>query len=119
MIKRGEVYWVNLDPTVGAEIRKTRPALVISNDINNVNAQTVTVLPITSSVEKVYPFEVLLEAGACGNKEACKVKANQIRTVDRRRLGKVMGVVSPEIMARIEKAVMLHLDLEKTRDAGA
>lgn len=111
LIKRGEVYWVNLDPTIGAEIRKTRPAAVVSNDINNINARTVTVLPMTSNVAKVYPFEVLIRAGACGNKDDCKAKANQVRTVDKRRLGNPMGMLPPEAMAAIDAALRLHLDL--------
>lgn len=111
MIKRGEVYWVNLDPTIGAEIKKTRPAVVVSNDVNNVHAQTITILPLTTSTEKIYPFEVLLPAGAFGNKEASKAKANQIRTVDKRRLSGAMGLLPEKIMAQIEDALRLHLDL--------
>ena len=111
MIKRGEVYWVNLDPTVGAEIRKTRPGLVVSNDTNNLHAQTVTVLPLTSRVERVYPFEVLLRPGTFGNREASKAKANQIRTVDIQRLGKVIGTVPDEIMEAVDEAIRLHLGL--------
>lgn len=111
MIKRGEIYWVNLDCAIGSEIKKSRPALVVSNDLNNLNASTVTVLPITSSVEKVYPFEVLLKPGACGNKEPAKVKANQIRTVDKRRLGKLMGLLPDETVGRVESALRLHLGL--------
>lgn len=62
--RRGEIYWVNLDPTVGSEIAKTRPALIISNDIGNQYADRVIVAPISSgSVKKVYPFEVRLNAG--------------------------------------------------------
>jgi mRNA interferase MazF len=53
--KRGEIWVVNLDPTVGSEISKKRPAVIISNDINNVNADTVTVIPVTSSTQKIYP----------------------------------------------------------------
>lgn len=112
MIKRGEVYWVNLDPAVGSEIKKTRPAMVVSNDINNVHARTVTVLPITSNVTRIYPFEVLLESAVCGNKDACKIKADQIRTVDKKRLGRLMGMVSSEKLAAAEAAVRLHLDLK-------
>lgn len=111
MIKRGEIYWVNLDPTIGSEMRKTRPALVVSNDVNNLHAQTVTVLPLTTSVEKVYPFEVRLEAGVYGNKEAAKVKANQIRTVDKRRLSKLVGFLPADRMAKVDAAIRLHLDL--------
>jgi mRNA interferase MazF len=118
MIKRGEIYWVNLDPTLGSEIRKTRPALVVSNDANNMNAGTVTVLPITSNVSRVYPFEVLLPAGSCGNKEACKTKADQIRTVDKRRLGKPMGFASSAVLAAAEHAMRLHLGLETPDPSG-
>ena len=111
MIKRGEIYWVNLDPTIGSEIRKTRPALIVSNDINNVHAQTVTLLPLSSSVDKVYPFEVLIKPRAAGNKEVCKVKANQIRTVDKKRLGKIMGMLPGFLMLEVEEAMRLHLGL--------
>lgn len=111
MIKRGEVYWVNLDPTIGAEIRKTRPALVVSNDTNNVHARTVTVVPLTTSTEKVYPFEVLLKPGTYGNKEAAKAKANQVRTVDKRRLGRLIGILPSGAVEQVEVALRLHLDL--------
>ena len=111
MIKRGEVYWVNLDPTIGSEIRKTRPAMVVSNDINNVNARTVTVLPITSSGARIHPFETFLKPRVCGNKDACKVKADQIRTVDKRRLGRLMGMAPSDILRNVEESMRLHLDL--------
>lgn len=111
MIKRGEIYWVNLDPTVGAEIRKTRPGLVVSNDTNNLYAGTITLLPLTSQVGRVYPFEVLLKPGTFGNREATKAKANQIRTVDKQRLGKLIGIVTDEIMKEVDDAVRLHLNL--------
>lgn len=110
MIKRGEVYWVNLDPTIGAEIRKTRPAVIISNDINNQNAQTVSVLPLTSSTTKVHPFEVLIEAGVLGP-ESGKIKANQIRTIDKKRLGGLLGMLPARLIAKAEDALRLHLDL--------
>lgn len=118
MIKRGEIYWVNLDPTLGSEIRKTRPALVVSNDANNIHSGTVTILPITSNVEKIYPFEVFLPAGSCGNKEDCKVKADQIRTVDKRRLGKPVGFASSQILAEAEGAMRLHLGLAMPDPTG-
>jgi len=111
LIKRGEIYWVSLDPAIGAEITKRRPALVVSNDVNNLHAQTVTVLPLTTTVEKVYPFEVLLKPGIYGNREAGKVKANQIRTVDKRRLGDLVGMLPDTIMTKVEEAVRLHLAL--------
>ena len=111
MIKRGEIYWVNLDPTVGSEIQKTRPAMVVSNDINNVHAQTVTILPLTTNVERVYSFETLVKPGAYGNKEAGKIKAYQIRTVDKRRLGRVIGMLPHDLISRVEDALRIHLGL--------
>ena len=111
MINRGEIYWVNLNPTIGSEIKKTRPALVISNDINNLHAQTITVLPMTTATNKVYPFDVLIKTGAYGNQEPSKVKANQIRTVDKRRLGKLLGMLPADIMGQVEKALRLHLGI--------
>ena len=59
-ILKGEIYWANLSPTVGSEISKTRPVLIVSNDINNQFAATVSILPITSTTAKIYPFEVFL-----------------------------------------------------------
>lgn len=111
LIKRGEVYWVKLDPTIGAEIRKTRPALIVSNDGNNLHAGTVTVLPLSSAVGKVYSFETLLRPDVCGHKEASKIKADQIRTVDKSRLGKLLGHVPEALMPRVETALRLHLAL--------
>ncbi len=111
MIKRGEIYWVNLDPAIGSEIRKTRPAVIVSNDINNVHAQTVTVLPLTTATGKVFPFEVPLPADLTGTRGGSKAKANQVRTVDKQRLGKLAGLVPPVLMAKVDAALKLHLDL--------
>lgn len=104
MIKRGEVYWVALD--------RSRPAVVVSSDANNLNANTVNVLPMTTAVAKVRPFEVLLESGICGNREAGKVKVDQIRTVDKKRVGNQMGFVPSFLMAEIDAAMRLHLALD-------
>ena len=110
--KRGEIYLVNLDPTVGAEINKTRPALIISNDINNQFSDTVTVIPITSYVEKVYPFEVLLLAVENGLSKNSKAKCNQIRTIDKQRLIKSLGKLRHEIMEEVEEATKIHLKMK-------
>ena len=113
MIRRGEVYWVNLDPVIGSEADKTRPGLVISNDINNENAATVTVLALSTQLKRVYPFEVLLKKDVTGLPEDSKAMAHQIRTVDKRRLmGQPLGsTLSDELMSRIESALKLHLQL--------
>lgn len=112
LIKRGDVYWVKLDPIEGSEIGKTRPAVVISNDINNEFADTVTVLPVTSSVGKVYPFEVFIKKGIANMSSDSKVKANQIRTVDKKRLKERIGTIPEEILGDIEKAVKIHLEIK-------
>ncbi|CAN5523189.1 hypothetical protein BH18ACI1_BH18ACI1_08100 [soil metagenome] len=75
-MKKGEIYWANLNPTVGSEISKTRPVLIVSNNINNQYAATVTILPMTSTTEKIYPFEVFLLKGEANLTNDSKVKAN-------------------------------------------
>ena len=85
-MKRGEIYYANLDPAIGSETAKSRPVLIISNDINNRAANTVTVLPITSNVERVYPFEVFLQPTDSGLPLPSKVQAQQIRTISKQRI---------------------------------
>ncbi|MBU3966616.1 MAG: type II toxin-antitoxin system PemK/MazF family toxin [Euryarchaeota archaeon] len=111
-MRRGDLYWVKLDPIEGSEIGKTRPAVVISNNINNEFADTVTVLPVTSSVGKVYPFEVFLKKGIANISGDSKVKANQIRTVDKKRLKERIGTIPDAILRDIEKAVNIHIELK-------
>jgi mRNA interferase MazF len=111
-IKRGEIYLAAQDPTLGREISKTRPVVIISNDKNNAFSGTVTILPISSqNLEKVYPFEVLLTKGTGNLPKDSKVKADQIRTTDRARIVKHIGALSSTQMKDIENAVRLHLDL--------
>jgi len=111
LIKRGDIYWVTLDPIQGSEIGKTRTAVVISNDINNELADTITVIPVTSSVGKVYPFEVLLKKGNGNISNDSKVKTNQIRTVDKKRFKGRVGKIPDSILNEIEKALKIHLEL--------
>lgn len=114
--ERGEIYLVCLDPTIGSEIRKTRPALIISNDINNQYSGTVTVVPITSSRGKIYPFETLLPAGESGLPKRSKAKCNQVRTVDKKRLIRSVGRVSSDKILEIENALKIHLDIYFKKD---
>ncbi|MBL0715229.1 MAG: type II toxin-antitoxin system PemK/MazF family toxin [Desulfosarcina sp.] len=112
IIKKGGIYLAALDPAIGHEISKTRPVLVVSNDKNNAFSGTVTVLPITSkSLEKIYPFEVRIEKGKGNLPKASKIKADQIRTIDQKRLIKTIGALSDDDMVLVEKAVKIHLDL--------
>ncbi len=112
-IKRGEIYWVNFDPTIGSEIKKRRPALIISNDIANNYSPLVTVIPITSKVTTPYPFEAVLEIGEGGLKSKSLAKANQVRTVDKQRIiGPAMGApVSATALGNVEQALRVHLGL--------
>ena len=109
--ERGEIYLVCLDPMIGSEINKTRPALIISNDINNQAAQTVTVIPITSSTKKVYPFETLLSSQESGLPKSSKAKCNQIRTIDKKRLLQSLGKVSKKELKEIEDSLSIHLGM--------
>jgi mRNA interferase MazF len=109
--KRGEIYLVCLDPTIGSEINKSRPALIISNDINNDRAPTVTVIPITSNTEKTYPFETLIASRESGLSKKSKAKCNQIRTIDKLRLQNLIGKITPEELEYVEKALLIHLGI--------
>lgn len=111
-IKRGGVYLAALDPTVGREIAKTRPVVVVSNDQNNLYAGTVSIVPLTSkNTEKIYPFEMFLTKGTANLPKNSKVKADQIRTIDKSRLVQFVGELADEEMAQIEKAIRIHLGL--------
>ena len=111
-IKRGEVYLAALDPVVGKEISKTRPVLVISNDKNNEFSAAVTILPLTSkNLRKIYPFEVFLSKGMGNLPKDSKVKADQIRTLDKSRLISLIGKLEEEQVAQIDKAIKIHLEL--------
>jgi len=110
--QRGQIWLVNLNPAQGAEIKKTRPALVISNDVNNQYAGTVTVLPITEKGKRVYPFEVALSLQASGLKKVSKVKCQQIRTIDKSRLLKMFGVIEGKTLKEIEEALLIHLGID-------
>jgi len=112
-MKRGEIYYANLSPTVGSEIDKRRPVLVVSNDANNRAANTVTILPITSNVTRVYPFEVLLNPEDSGLSKPSKVQAQQVRTISKQRItSDAVGSLSEEIMQLVNAALKLHLDVD-------
>jgi len=111
-IKRGEIYLTVLDPVVGKEISKTRPVVVVSNDKNNEFSATVTILPLTSrNLQKIYPFELFLPKGAGNLPKDSKVKADQIRTLDKSRLLTLIGKLEREEIIQIEKAMKIHLGL--------
>ena len=109
----GEIYDVTLDPIVGSEIGELRPALVVSNDINNEFADTVTVAPLTGQPSRrTYPFDVVVPAGTAGLTVDSRIKANQIRTVDKRRLVQRRGALPAHIIDEVKRAIKVHLALE-------
>ena len=109
---RGEVYFVAFDPTLGAEIRKTRPALILQNDIANRSSPITIVAAITSKFdEELYPTEVLVRTPEGGLDADSVVLLNQIRSVDRRRLMRRVGRLVPETMRLVDRALVLSLGL--------
>ena len=110
-IKRGDVFLVNFDQTVGTEVRKTRPAVVVSNDINNLHSPIISIAPITSNVTRIYSFEVEIPAGTAGLRTRSKVMVNQTRAVDNVRLLKKTGRLSNDIIPRLDSALRLHYAL--------
>lgn len=111
--KRGEVYLVDFDPVRGHEIAKTRPALIIQNDIGNRESSVVIVAAITSlkSGHTDYPVNVLVHAPEGGLESDSLVKLNQIRSIDKERLGKRLGTLSDETLNRVGKALAISVGL--------
>ncbi len=106
-MKRGEVWWVNFEPSVGSEIKKQRPAVVLSNDVSNKYLNRVQVVPLTSKIEKLYPSEAYVQFGG----KQAKALADQLTTVSKLRLIKKAGHLSKLDVEQVEKAVKTQLDL--------
>lgn len=115
-MRRGEVCWVDLDPVVGAESNKRRPAVIVSNDGANTTASrlgqgVVTVVPVSSNTARVYPFQVLLDADETGLPRDSKAQAEQVRSVAIERIGSRVGQLRPPQLAALDEALRLHLAL--------
>ncbi len=112
--RRGDLYLVHFDPTLGAEIKKTRPALIIQNDIGNQYSPITIVAAITSKFsEPPYPTEVVMEPTESGLSLRSAAVLNQIRSVDRQRLGRRLGHAGPKTMDRVDNAIQISLGLIK------
>ncbi len=110
--KRGDVYLVDFEPTVGAEIKKTRPALILQNDIGNRHSPITIVAAITSRVgARLYPTEVPIPKGEGGPTADSVVLLNQIRSIDKRRLVKRLGAAKPHTMIQVERALQISVGL--------
>ena len=111
-IKRGDIYLAALDPVIGREIAKTRPVIIVSNNRNNQYGGTVTVLPLTSQrLHTAYPFELVLAQGCAGLPKKSKIKADQIRTLDKKRLIKKIGKLPENQLNLLDNIIKIHLGL--------
>jgi mRNA interferase MazF len=115
-MRRGDIVAVSLDPVRGPEASKTRPAVVVSNDAANATAErlgrgVITVVPVTSNVARIYPFQVLLRADQTGLGRDSKAQAEQIRSVAVERIGNRVGRLPPATMTELDEAIRVHLAL--------
>lgn len=111
-MKRGEIWFADLSASRGSKIAKCRPVLIVSNDANNRASSTITVLPITSNVTRVYPFEVFLASAECGLPKDSKIHAQQIRTIAKERItGNPIGKLGKEKSREVDVAISLHLGI--------
>lgn len=108
-MQRGEVWWVEFDPALGSEIRKTRPAVIVSNDAANRHLSRVVVVPVTSSTGRQYPGEALVTIAG----QSSKAMADQIMAADKARLKGLMDTLSKEDMLAVEDAIKVHLALPR------
>ena len=108
-MKRGEVWWVEFDPSVGSEIRKTRPAVIVSNNAANRNLLRVVVIPLSSNTSRVYPGEALITVDG----KPGKAMADQIMAADKIRLKTQICTLSKADMLALEQAILVHLGLPK------
>ena len=108
-IRRGEVWWVSFDRSRGGQIRKRRPAVVLSNDVANAALNRVVVVPVTSQAAKLYPGEARITIEG----RPAKAMADQIATAAKERLGSRLGILTPADLEAVERAILFHLSLDR------
>jgi mRNA interferase MazF len=107
-MQRGEVWWVNFDPSVGGEVQKQRPALILSNDASNKHLNRLQVVPLSSRVDRLYPSEAVVTV----NGKPHKAMADQLTTVSKLRLSNRIGRLAAADLIQVERVVKLQLDLK-------
>jgi len=107
-MRKGEVWWVDFDPSIGGEIQKMRPAIIVSNDLANLRLNRLQVVPLTSNVERVFPGEAIVDFGSGPR----KAMANQIMTAFKERLGRRAGALDRVQLRKVEDAIIVQLGLE-------
>src|ERR1700690_2458433 len=115
-MRRGEIVTVSLDPALGSEANETRPAVIVSNDAANATATrlgrgVITVVPVTSNITKIYPFQLLLPAHLTGLPRDSKAQAEQIRSVSVDRVGRLLGHLPPALVTELDRALRVRLSL--------
>ena len=115
-MRRGEIHVVNLEPALSGEANNRRPAVIVSNDGANIAAErsgqgVITVVPVTSNISRIYPFQLLLPANVTGLENDSKAQAEQVRSIAVERIGGTVGMVPQELMIELDEALRLHLAL--------
>ena len=111
IVRREDIFWANLDPTIGVEIKKARPVVVVSNNVINQRSQLVIVVPLTTNIAHLSPSHVLILRGEGGLSQDSKVLTEQIRAMDKQRLTGKVGTLSERFLRLIEQAIRNSLDM--------
>jgi mRNA interferase MazF len=111
-MRKGEVWWVDFDPSIGGEIQKMRPAIIVSNDVANLRLNRLQVVPLTSNVERVFPGEAIVDFGSGPR----KAMANQIMTASKERFGRRTGALDRAQLRKVEAAIIVQLGLEASTE---